>query len=188
MKISNDTKERLRDIKDGFLRTSKDVLEDHGPLALIGLSVWFGSAAIGGTIGSLFQELDHDKQKARVNNMVYMQESESCIVVDPTREKIVTVTGYTNSRFTQVLRAAAPVIARTEGKTVTLGTTPVYASVPCSTIKDGVTRYESIFAAKAAEYANAQALAAKLEEAQKTFNRTEDLTFTERPKAPQPQP
>lgn len=188
MKISDDTKERLRDLKNDFIRMGRDVVEEYGPTAMLGLSVWFGGAAIAGALGSMVQGLDHGVQKARINNLEYMPELKSCVVVDPTREKIVTVNGYDNSRFAQVMRAAAPVIARTEGETVTLGTTPVYASVPCSTIKDGVTRYESVFAAKAAEYANAQALTAKLEEAQKTFNRTEALTFTERAKAPQPQP
>ncbi len=186
METSDDTKERLRGLKNDFIRMGRDVVEEYGPTAMLGLSVWFGCAAIGGALGSLYQGVHHGAQKARINNLEYMPELQSCVVVDPTREKVVTVKGYDDSRFAQVLRAAAPVIAMTEGETVTLGTTPVYASAPCGTTKDGVTSYESVFAAKAAEYANAQALVTELKKAQKTFNRTEDLTFTERAKAPQP--
>jgi hypothetical protein len=188
MEFSKETKERLQCLKDDFMSAGKEVVENYGPLVLKGLGLWFGGAAILGALGTLVGDDLHRNQTSNINNVTYIPDSKSCVVVDPTRENVVTVKGYTNSRFTQVLRAAAPVIAMTEGKTVTLGTTPVYVPAPCATIREDVTHYESAYAAKAAEYANAQALTAKLEEARKTFNRTEGLIFTERAKAPQPQP
>lgn len=109
-----------------------------------------------------------------------------CVVADPEKETLVTVTGQRNSPFTQTFRAFAPVIAMTEGERVTLGKTPAYETAPCSVVKEGVVKYGSNLLARAAEETNSKDLLRALEQARKDFTRTEALTFTTQPKTPQP--
>ncbi|MCB9978352.1 MAG: hypothetical protein H6862_01935 [Rhodospirillales bacterium] len=182
MNISKETAQKLYNAG----KTAREILEWGASKAAVGLAIWFGGAAVIGGFGSHFQKGTDNSQNTYLEGMKYVsvENSDSCVVIDPRKEQIVTVQGYQNSRFTQVLRAAAPIISMTEGEEVVLGKAPVYASAPCSVIKDGITTYENGILARGAEYANSKVLLANLQKAREDFNRMEDLTFTVQPKAP----
>lgn len=184
MKISDETAETL-------FRFGKEVKEQAkwaAPKVGVGLAVYFGAAAVLGWIGTALQHEKHVDQERALRDMQYIPSDKDhiCVVADPEKEALVTVTGQHNNRFTQVFRAFAPFIAMTEGERVTLGKTPAYETAPCSVVKDGVVKYESRLFANAAEEANSKAMLRALEQARKDFTRTEALTFTTQPKTPQP--
>lgn len=188
MALSQDKIEKPND----FLTTAKKVA--FWPA--VGLSAWFGLAAVVGAIGEMFYLIVSPNSKNYLKMASYVPETQAgqCLAVDPIRRQVVTVQAYPNGRFNQVMRAAAPVISRMEGETVVLGHAPKYMVGPCSILKpsgvspNGLTVYETHQAAQLVEAENSRALADAFEAAYTGHRRVEWLWFTTQFKAPAAQP
>lgn len=188
MKISDKTAQKLHNAGEATTEFLLDAAEWTAPKVGKALTYWFGAAIIAGGLASAVQFIDDHGQIDALRRMRYIPDNadDMCIVVDPSKEAVVTVTAYQNSPFIQTLRGFAPFIEMAEGQQVQLGKTPVYQAAPCFPLKEGVERHENHLLARAAERANSKTLLAALEQARQDFNRTEDLTFTQQTKKPQP--